>query len=79
MKPTFLEHAIATILTIVILVPILRAVQNSTLKMNERRAAGIPEPLRPWWARWRIWFWRIITVIFVYGILSPLLSQEIHG
>jgi hypothetical protein len=72
-SPIF-ESIIAIFFVVMVALPIGWGIQRSTRKLEEQKAAGTPQPVRPIWAQWRFWFWLGIIVFFVYGVLSPLLK-----
>lgn len=72
-SPIF-ELIIAILFVVMVALPVGWGIQNSTRKQQERKAAGIPETVRPIWARWRFWFWLGLIVFFAYAVFSPLLK-----
>ena len=45
---------------------------KSTANMNKRRALGVKEPERAWWAKWRIWFGIIALILTLYCVVILL-------
>ncbi len=74
MTSPIIESIIAIFFVVMVALPIGWGIQRSTRKLEERKAVGTPQPVRSIWAQWRFWFWLGMIVVFVYGVLSPLLK-----
>jgi hypothetical protein len=63
---SLLELLIGIGLATAVILGIGQSIVKSTNERNRMRALGLKEPARPWWAKWRVWFWIVAIVLILY-------------